>query len=86
MQTLRQGLYTADVDVNLNLKNDANARKERRMAIPKCEGYKFWTACGYEYDCEHEFADCCDNCICVTSQHNDYTGVDPRTGKVFNKD
>ena len=31
MQTLRQGLYTADVDVNLNLKNDANARKEESM-------------------------------------------------------
>ena len=53
---------------------------------PPCEGYKTWTDCGWEYDCGYGFGEDCDNCICVTSQHGDYTGIDPTTGNVFKKD
>ena len=53
---------------------------------PPCEGYKTWTDCGWEYDCGYGFGEDCDNCICVTSQHGDYTGIDPTTGNVFKQD
>ena len=26
----------------------------------------------------------CDDCICVTSMHDDYSGIDPRTNDRFN--
>jgi len=29
---------------------------------PKCLGYKYWTGCGYEYDCEYDSNLTCDEC------------------------
>ena len=53
------------------------------MNIPECRDSVTWTDYGSEYDCDYENNSDCDNCICVTSQHGDFTGIDPRTGKIF---
>jgi hypothetical protein len=29
---------------------------------PKCKGYKTWTDCGYEYDCEYGSILSCEEC------------------------
>ena len=29
---------------------------------PKCKGYKYWTAWGYEFDCGYETTIDCDQC------------------------
>ena len=29
---------------------------------PKCKGYKYWTDCGYEYDCEYNTDLPCEDC------------------------
>lgn len=34
------------------------------MKLPKCSGYKSWTDCGYEYDCEALHGQECENCLC----------------------
>ena len=59
--------------------------KDNKAIVP-CSGYQTWTDYGYEYNCDSEFAEDfeCDNCICVTFQYNDMSGIDPRTGKIFN--
>lgn len=54
------------------------------MDIPKCGGYKVWTASGYDYDCDYDCDIICEDCICVTSQHGDMTGIDPTTCKPYN--
>ena len=41
----------------------------------KCEGYKSWTDCGYEYDCRYEPEHSCEDCICCNGKY------DPRTNK-----
>ena len=56
------------------------------MSIPECKMTKSWTDCGYEYDCEYDCDVDCGDCICVTSLHDDLTGLDPRTGNNFNED
>ena len=29
---------------------------------PKCKGYKVFTSCGYEYDCEYQARLSCEDC------------------------
>lgn len=41
----------------LNLGNVSNSSKH-----PKCKGYKYWTDCGYEFDCGYETTIDCDQC------------------------
>lgn len=47
--------------------------------VPPCAGYKSWTDCGYEYDCEYGGEVDCDDCICGVGS------LDPRTGNKFKK-
>jgi hypothetical protein len=42
-----------------------------------CAGYKTWTDCGWEYDCEYEFAGDIDCNLCLFGGHGGY--LDPRT-------
>ncbi len=51
--------------------------------IPECKGYSSWTDCGIEYDCEYQTEVLCDECICTTALHNDFSGIDPRTGEKY---
>ncbi len=34
----------------------------------KCLGYKYWTDCGYEYDCGYATDILCDDCFFVVSK------------------
>jgi hypothetical protein len=43
----------------------------------KCLGYKYWTDCGYEYDCEYESDILCEDCIFVVASESG----DKRKGK-----
>ncbi len=49
------------------------------MKLPTCTGYKFFTDCGYEFDCESIHGQSCEDCLCC------YKTLDglwhPETGK-----
>ena len=52
--------------------------KQRTMVAGHiCGGYKTWTDCGYEYDCEYETDFPCDDCVFVVG----YNTGDYRRGK-----
>jgi hypothetical protein len=58
----------------------------RHFNIPPCKGYYTETSDGDDFDCEYEDMEySCDQCICVTSQFDDYSGIDPRTNEEFIK-
>ena len=50
--------------------------------LPSCSGYKYWTACGYEYDCEAVHDKSCEKCLCTFHETG---GIwNPETGKKEN--
>jgi hypothetical protein len=58
----------------------------RHFDIPPCKGHTIETSDGGDFDCEYEDMEySCDQCICVTSQFDDYSGIDPRTNERFIK-
>jgi hypothetical protein len=58
----------------------------RHFDIPPCKVSFTETSDGGDFDCEYEDMEySCDQCICVTSQFDDYSGIDPRTNEEFIK-
>ena len=53
--------------------------KPNAKYIPPCKGYKYWTDCGYEYDCESEHDETCD--YCLAAYHETEGLWNPETGK-----
>ena len=44
----------------------------------ECKGYRYWTDCGYEYDCDYPNATfACEYCIINGGE------MSPQTGKLF---
>ena len=50
------------------------------MKIPSCSGYKYWTDCGYEYDCNAVHEEVCENCLCCSEIYSRYK-YNPITGR-----
>jgi hypothetical protein len=51
------------------------------MKQDKCAGYKSWTDCGWEYDCNYEFAGDIDCGNCIFGGHGG--NEDPRINPEF---
>lgn len=72
----------SEIISNLNYDADKCVQGKFKYDIPKCGGYREYFG---EYDCGYENAPECDECILVTSQFGDCSGIDPRTGKKYRK-
>lgn len=52
--------HTEDIMFEEVLCEDSGGSKNKRH--PKCEGQKYWTDCGYEYDCGYNTELSCEDC------------------------
>ena len=48
--------------------------------LPECSSRKYWTDCGYEYDCDAYEVPSCEECLCTYRTLGGL--VRPDTGKV----